>query len=143
MNRRRIKLPAIAITTISGLPPADRQEVREAFKGRPWNGRWVASATLSNTGRGKLRMLVHHDETSFPLGVRLDEALAQFRQRLELHFDQQNRLQRCYHGWQGRWTTHCQRMTRQMAILEGLLSAWMTEPSQPERFGVVSAAEQN
>jgi hypothetical protein len=78
----------------------------------------------------------YHEET-FPLGTRLDDALAQFRQRLELHFDQQARLQRCYQGWQGRWSMHCQRMTRQMAVLEGLLSAWMTEPSRGERFAVV------
>ncbi|HUQ68764.1 MAG TPA: hypothetical protein VM165_04530 [Planctomycetaceae bacterium] len=89
-------------------------------------------------------MSVHHEESSFPLAVRLDDALSQFRHRLELHFDQQTRLQRCYQGWQGRWTVQCQRMTRQMAILEGLLQAWMTEPTPTERFNVVgSNAEQN
>jgi len=82
-------------------------------------------------------MSVHYEETSFPLGVRLDEALSQFRHRLELHFDQQTRLQRCYQGWQGRWSMHCQRMTRQMAILEGLLQAWMTEPPRSEHLTVV------
>ena len=90
-----------------------------------------------------LPMSVHHAEPSFPLGVRLDDALSQFRQRLELHFDQQSRLQRCYQGWQGRWTLQCQRMTRQMAVLEGLLQAWMTEPMKTERFTVVRSSEVN
>jgi hypothetical protein len=78
------------------------------------------------------------DRSELPLAERLDDALTQFRHRLELHLDQQSRLQRSYRGWYGRWTHQCQRMTRQMAILEGLLQAWMPEPERQEGLRFVS-----
>jgi hypothetical protein len=58
------------------------------------------------------------------LAARLDDAVKLLRQRVEQHAHQESRLHDYYCGLQQTWASHFDRMGRQMATLEGLLSAW-------------------
>ncbi len=58
------------------------------------------------------------------LAARLDDAVKLLRQRVEQHVHQESRLHDYYFGMHQTWAGHFDQMGRQLATLEGLLSAW-------------------
>lgn len=73
---------------------------------------------------------------------RLEEAVTALQQRWEQHRRHESRMVDCYHSMQQTWTSQVEQMSQQIAMLEGLLGAWMrTNPSGPHLTLVTTDAE--
>lgn len=83
--------------------------------------------------------LLHPNET--PCVPHLETAVLTLRHRFEQHVDQEHRLRSCYLGMQQSWQTHCEQMTSQMSMLEGLLATWMQPAPNAPQLSLVSGPE--
>jgi hypothetical protein len=63
------------------------------------------------------------------------------RRRLEQHFDSESRLQNSYRRWQSQWSQQCAQATRNLAILEAQLSAWMPHAAHQHPLTVVAPSD--
>lgn len=75
--------------------------------------------------------------TNVPLAARLEQAVTVLRHQLEQHLAQESRLQGTVDRVHRGWSAQSEQISRQINLLEGQLSAWMTAWEIPPQLSVV------
>lgn len=81
------------------------------------------------------------DGVDSPFAPCLASAVSTLRNQIELHVHREQQLRTCYLGMQQSWQSHCEQMTSQISIPEGLLATWMQPMANTPQLQLVSGPD--